>query len=769
MKAHTKGLIILILLTCALIYLRFQPYIDYPSTSYFGIHGDGFKNYATILYHVKHDSTYMHYDGMNYPYGEHVLFTDCQPIIANTIRFISRNIVDISDATVAIVNLSMLFSFLLCSVFLYLIFTKLNLPIWYSVVISIGVLFLSPQISRIGGHYALAHAFVIPVLLYLLLLFEEKSSKKRWLWSGLIATLIIIAAQLHFYYFGMALILLTAYFFFLAIQDFSWQKVRTLAPYYALQVLLPFVFLQFWSHWGDTVTDRPSAPEGFLGYRALWEGIFLNAHLPVGAWIDKNIVDIRNSSFENEAFIGTTAAVIFIVLLVRWARSRFKKSFLPYNEHPFLQTLLMTVVALLLFSLGLPFILPGLEGLLDFTGPFRQFRGLGRFAWIFYYGWNIIAFYTLYHYFNNRALTLLSAFLFLISIQILLKEAYESSKFAATPPYRDDILRKGKFEKSDNYWFKNVDLNRYQAVFPVPFYVVGSENFAFEYGGNLLKYSLMPGIHYGLPSMGVFMSRTSFSQTLRKAPLALEPYRPVDLAKMLPNEKPLLLIMDRGQASAFPFYGYLLNECKLLYADDQVEVREMPLDAYTKAHKHWMSDLQNGWYWATEKGMYTPKNQVWQSDSTKNYLWLDFDDKKSAKTYRGKGALEAPVQRAYPFWEGKLPAAQNTCNVWVYMGEDQYPRLNLKAWEINEHGKEWLIAHNAARRDIKCIDSNGWGLIEFSINMDNPENQVRLELECKEIKHPTVFIDELMIRPQGLDLYWEKDGQVAFDNRYILK
>ena len=31
-------------------------------------------------------SSYSHFQGMNYPYGEHVLFTGCQPVISNTLK-----------------------------------------------------------------------------------------------------------------------------------------------------------------------------------------------------------------------------------------------------------------------------------------------------------------------------------------------------------------------------------------------------------------------------------------------------------------------------------------------------------------------------------------------------------------------------------------------------------------------------------------------------------------------------------------------------------
>ncbi len=36
--------------------------------------GDGIKNYFTYAYHITHDSSYINFSGMNYPYGEHFFY-----------------------------------------------------------------------------------------------------------------------------------------------------------------------------------------------------------------------------------------------------------------------------------------------------------------------------------------------------------------------------------------------------------------------------------------------------------------------------------------------------------------------------------------------------------------------------------------------------------------------------------------------------------------------------------------------------------------------
>lgn len=769
MKAKFIGLILLTLLTCLLLFLRFQPYIEAPNDSFFNIYGDGFKNYATVMYHVKQDSTYLQYSGMNYPYSDHVLFTDCQPILANSIKWISRNVTDISDYTVAIINLSMLFSFLLCSVFLYLIFIKLKLPVGYSMFVAIAMMFLAPQFHRVDAHYGLAHSFIIPAIIYLLMYFEEKP---RWSLSIATGALVVIVAQLHFYHFALCALLITAYFFFHWLRHLTWQKTMQMAAHYAVQVVIPLILLQIWINWGDTVTDRPTLPMGILAYRAFWEGIFISTQSPIWAWVDQKVTDIRNLNMENEAFVGTVATFFALFLLIRWAIGRFKRPFLPFGESPFLQDLFPASLLVLMFSLGFPFNIPGLEGLLDYLGPLRQFRGWGRFGWIFYFGWNIIVWYNLYQLYakviqNRWKYVLLGSALGLLAL-----EAFYSAKATYQEPMHDWRLDKTAFEQSDEYWFKNVNPSDYQAVLPIPYYHEGSESFAIGTLGHTLRWSLIPGLHYGIPSLGVFMSRQSYAQTLEKIPIGLHPYRPLNFVKTLPNQKPLLAIVDRTQRD-FQFsegknaYGYLMVGTKVLYIDELIEVHELSLDAFERAANHWRSDIFNAWNY--DKNHYALQDSFWLPNANTQVVYENFDDQSSEQIYQGAGAFAANREKIIPFWEGYLPADSSTCSVWVYLGQEQLPRINFRAWEIDANGQEKPIAHNGTKFDLQVMDNNHWGLVEFPIKVSDTKHRVKLALECKEMSVPKVWVDELLIRPAGVTVYWEKDGWLGCNNLWFRK
>ena len=59
-----------------------------PNQYMFGTTGDAIKNYYTYAYYISHNDSYTNFEGMNYPYGESFLYTDCHPILASAASFL---------------------------------------------------------------------------------------------------------------------------------------------------------------------------------------------------------------------------------------------------------------------------------------------------------------------------------------------------------------------------------------------------------------------------------------------------------------------------------------------------------------------------------------------------------------------------------------------------------------------------------------------------------------------------------------------------------
>src|SRR5690554_4200294 len=92
------------LLGCLWAIIIFSPFVFSPNEFLFSSGGDGLKNYFTYLYQVKYGSG-IHFEGMNYPHGEHVVFTDNMPGLVWLIQFVSIFFPDFKDWSLGIVHL----------------------------------------------------------------------------------------------------------------------------------------------------------------------------------------------------------------------------------------------------------------------------------------------------------------------------------------------------------------------------------------------------------------------------------------------------------------------------------------------------------------------------------------------------------------------------------------------------------------------------------------------------------------------------------------
>src|SRR4051812_21271255 len=81
-----KWQLILLFATVAFYFIFLQRLFLHPDSVLSHTGGDDIKNYYTFLYHTANDSSALVFQGMNYPYAEHVVYTDCQPLLSVLLR-----------------------------------------------------------------------------------------------------------------------------------------------------------------------------------------------------------------------------------------------------------------------------------------------------------------------------------------------------------------------------------------------------------------------------------------------------------------------------------------------------------------------------------------------------------------------------------------------------------------------------------------------------------------------------------------------------------
>lgn len=752
--------VVLAVLT-SLIYLRFPDYFATPNTKVIESWGDGYKAYHAILYHAQYDTTLTHFSGMNYPYGEHVVPGACQPLLSNGIILLGRLGIDLKNSGFAVVHFSLLLGLLLCGLFLYLIFRQLKLPFWYSLVLAIALTFLAPQIERFTAHYGLSHPELIPIIYYLLLRWHQS---EHWGWSVGVGFVLWTYSLIHFYYFaiiGFAIIGFVGVRW-LAREDW-WHSLRYMG-HGILMIGLPFLFFYFWMMYNDPVVDRNPFPYGFFAYRSYPLSIYTNTNIPHWGWLNEHLLDIPRRGFESRAYIGLVATVFALWLVIQLVRRLFKSWVIaPQNkEDRFLQYLLISGIAILIFSFGVPFVIPQLKGLLAYTGPIKQFRSIGRFAWVFYYAINIGAFYYLYQWVQKRQGAIWQRMLLLgLPLCFVLYEAYY---FNRSHDLRLDEIE--NFAEGHRFTDRGIDFSQYQAIMPIPFANIGSDNFWWDVPGWMSQKPFTMSLQSGLPVTSSMLTRTSLSQTLNQLQWVTEPYRIPKILEDLPNDKPLLLLWDDvRQREQGDRYSHLNTRAKRLYEADYLHIYELLLNSFELRLKDRIQQVD------TQLDSAFQRTDSWYvTDSLSTWYYDNFDAYPRENAYRSQGEYPIKMEEYNVLLDTVWQADYHgplVVSFWQFLNTDRSARAEVIWQERDATTGEVLHEQFAITRSIvDLFDDQGWGMIEWNIERKHPGSRLHLSIHHPELKGDAMRVDELLLRPDGTDIGRRLDNGIWWNNRY---
>lgn len=714
---------------------------------YFAGSGDGAKDYYATFYHIKHDSGYLHSSCMNYPFGESIFFAGSQPMVSSTIKFISQNIYDISPYTVAIHNLLILLSIALTALAIHLIFRHLNLPIWYSLVLAVGLTFLSPQINRLGGHFALSYTLVIPLFILLILKFDQKRSL-----PVTILTLVVSlwASITHGYFFTFYMAMIAAYWLWQKpwSNSFSW-KANWL--HIALQVMVPLILVPVTILYLDPVEDRTTWPWGFLVYRAYPESVFLSPDRRYWSWLD-SMVKIRTVPWEGIAYVGMVSVVGFAALLFNSIKKILKREWIKafsVTDMPLLNQFFWLSVLLLLFSFGIPFIFR-LEFLLEYLGPIRQFRGIGRFAWLFFYMLNIVVFYLLWQKMKN-AKSVYRVFV-ILPLAVLAYDAWFHSH--SQKHYINNRL------PELDYAFHakakpNINVEEFQTIMPIPFFSIGSENYWREPACNESVVKVYAFSQFtGLPLNATYTSRSSVWRCVENLNLVMEPLQVYPVLNYY-SKKDILLLVDPACDMISQNERRIVSVSTLLDTIWGLELRRLTIDELASLHQNLKSE-------------YLAKAKLPADCTQTGIFFQDYENDISPTALSGKGALKLN-QRGYTnLFNGRLPG--NTSNeitiaFWVSnMKQDIVPRNRVEIVTGNEEGK-WEAWYGFGFMEHTKAFYGSWALVEYDLKLNRADDFLCISVAPLLPKSGDVYIDSFLIRPTGKDVVREDLGTVNINNR----
>ncbi len=573
---RSKSLLNIGVLTVGLtlfFYLSLGPNLWNLNNVQFDQSGDGLKNYYTFAYHYQYSNGFT-FEGFLYPYGDLALYADSQVALVWLLQLLRDTGIDLSHYLLGILNGLPLLSFLIGGLFIILILKTYDVTDKYIGITALLCIAMSPQVWRVQSHFALAYACIIPIAWYLYLrLFIANSSLSRLCLILISILFLYFVAFLHPYH----LVVVSLFLFLLAIV--SIRRSRSLSICLFVIVIISLLAFFLTTIILDSSHDRPKNPYGLWAYKT--EIIDL---LPFFGFIGHllgKFVSLRSTYTEGYCYLSFLPFLLFFVICghklcggKRSVRAMFGS--LPNNlKDPFLAGFMT-----LLFAMGVHLMLTG-EMLLNIVPQLKQFRGLGRFSWPFYYVASIyfaVLFWNLVQSKTKNSRTSLLAFLVILA-WIFESYSYHQTFSKSIQTYESENLLR---EQTDiaKMLGQNVRTSEFQAILTLPPSTEGAEKISL-FENYFVKTRTLPfSFQSGLPMTSCIMSRAPLSKVMNVLQLSSSKYSQKKLKSGdFQNSKPFLVVIANDYRND---YHDLLSDAELLAADDVISLYSLPLDQLVK-------------------------------------------------------------------------------------------------------------------------------------------------------------------------------------------
>ncbi len=730
-----------VVISSGLVLFFYHKVIFNLNNSLFSITDDGLKNYYNYLYHIKYDTSYFTYEGMNYPFGESIFFVDCHPFLANLLRFFSLYLIDISDYSLGILNFLMLGSIVVSSLFLFLILKHYHFSALTAICYSIAIAFLtSNALLMLKGHYALTYGCAFPIGWYLLL--RHESSSKKFYYSILICVNTLIWFYTHTY-LGL---IITGFTFFFHLYTYFFEKNWTDRNRFIgiiTQTLIPLFTVYLAVKLSDTHLGRIDMPFTH-NYRASVYSIFLPNHSYLRPLYD---FFLDTSAPENQQWVeignyiglSTNLALIFIIVFIIYQLVIHKKwigsSLL--SKQDFL--MLLSAITLLSFAMAFPFRYD-----MDFLlpTPLKQFIALGRFAWPFYF---LIMIFSLKALKNCLITPWFSAFT-VFSAVLLLTEGFSNHYLIKEKitQHKNLLIAKEYTEITNEN-----DFSGYQAILTIPFYHHYISLHSYEYSDHAEHISMALSYQSGKPLINAILSRPSVLESKAILQLFTPSFNQKPVIEKF-TEQPILLVVSLKDPHS-EYEQALIDKSKSIISTDNFEVFELSINALSdsKTRKHVGEFLsRQSAYRLDEQSGYFYKN-------TPPLFYHSFDENTNNKTYRGNGAKAMVKNQLNVIYQSEeLELESNTeynFSFWYY--NHLYDQTFNTVWlELKDSTNTVYHSQYIDPSKTNFYDGN-WGYNELNFTIKNSNDHIGLYTQGGKEFADSVFVDELLLREKSENYY----------------
>jgi hypothetical protein len=309
-----------------------------------------------------------------------------------------------------------------------------------------------------------------------------------------------------------------------------------------------------------------------------------------------------------------------------------------------------------------------------------------------------------------------------------------------------------------NFWIKKINPQDYQAIIPLPYFHVGSENIWIDGTDEVKQNAMLVSLKTGLPITGVELSRTSISQTYINYSMFTEPLQRLEMVDYLENEKPFLVLLMNGYEPS-ESEKWLLKDAIPFLTTEKFNLLSLPVDQIKRLQATWRQNTMQKY----ENSRLFQRNGFMVSDSTAFFQYFSFDNQLSSEFLRGGGAFTFPARQWKIMCEdtlNSLPAGkQMLAGFWVRdYQKDGYLRANLEVVQKNKStGETTGFIYTDFFRNLKAFQDD-WALVEFEFETKSDEEVIQIRVQNSVLPKANYIVDELLLREKGLDV-WKREGE----------
>lgn len=734
--------------------------------------GDGLKNYFVFGYHLKHDSTFMQFEGMNHPFGDQLGFTDAQPALVNAVKLASTLFPELADQGVAVIHWALILGWLLTALSLYLLLRHFGVHWAYAALGGVALMALSPQALRmVAAHHGLTYGWtiVLPVLYYLRV--RRTSAPLRPALAG--ALLMLLGLFLH-PYTGMIALAVVAV---VLVMDRPLHLITEPRRALSLAVLLLAPVLLFLLVQGltDHHVGRTEKPLGFFHYRADRHGI-LAPYTHYGDPLSKLVMPLEGpQEFEASTYLGLGVLLAGAVLLPLLLLFRLRPALLRPHGEPWprqLTILLLAAAVLLAFAAGAPF--SAAKGWLPWSVPFvGQFRSPGRFGWAAYYLFGVGALYGawwLWTHARGNAKVLAGLFAALVPGLYLYQGAHLHRAVSAEIHKDRNVLDPDRLTEEEKGLIHAARQGGYRAMVAVPHFLNGSDELLLQPDDRTLEASLLLAYHTGIPLMSYSLARTSVPETFEQLGVFNAPWYPRPIADRFDPDDRLLLVKVAEPLSAYEAEHFARAEP--VAAMGGIELRSITAGAlFMDRTEELFARLD------TVHDPLLPAG-AWQGLHDQGAVHAEpHDDMPSPLSYHGAGAYQGVhgdfnVVASVP--PGTLSPGEHIASFWVYnKGPLRLHMLVCITQQAVDAPQDAWISCGDTR--FARVVNGDWSLFELGFTVDRPQDHFGIKLKGADYYRDTITVDEVLIRPADSDVFRVlemEDGRIRtvhYNGHYITR